>query len=269
MPAIFPARLKQQAALLADHFDDPAAFVRSLHHLLEAYSNRAYRPGQAGELPPLLETYRVQPPVLRQLLLAIAPLANESPASGLALSDALWEQPNLEFRLLAAMLLGQIPCSPSEPILNRLNAWIKPDMELRVLEVLFTSGLASCQQHQPQVILELAEEWLKHDESFYNQLGLRLILPFAENPDFDNLPALFRLIQPYCRKITPQLRPEILDVAIILARRSPIETTYFLRQTFEMPESKDTPWLIRQCLSEFPPQQQENLRQMLRQGIER
>ncbi len=123
MPAISPARLKHQAALLAEHFDDPPAFVRSLHHLLESYSNRVYRPGQAGELPPLLQTYRVQPPVLRQLLLAIAPLASKNPDAGLALCDALWEQPYLEFRLLAASLLGQLPCSPAEPVIARMKAW--------------------------------------------------------------------------------------------------------------------------------------------------
>ncbi len=138
-----------------------------------------------------------------------------------------------------------------------------------MLQALFASGLVSCQQHQPNVILELADEWLKTNDLFFNQLGLRLLLPFAENPDFENLPVLYRLIQPFCRKIPPQLRPEILDLTIILARRSPIETAYFLRQTLEMPESKDTPWLIRQCLAEFPPQQQENLRQIVRQGVER
>ena len=68
MPAINPARLKQQAALLADHFDSPAAFVRSLHHLLDYYSERVQRTGQAGVMPTLLPAYRVRPQVLRLVL---------------------------------------------------------------------------------------------------------------------------------------------------------------------------------------------------------
>jgi hypothetical protein len=59
MPAIQPARLRQQAALMVEHFDQPAAFVRSLHHLLEYYADRAHRPGQAGKPPALLAAYNV------------------------------------------------------------------------------------------------------------------------------------------------------------------------------------------------------------------
>ena len=49
MPAIQPVRLKRQSALLVEQFNNPAAFIRSLHHLLEFYADRVHRPGQAGE----------------------------------------------------------------------------------------------------------------------------------------------------------------------------------------------------------------------------
>ena len=65
MPAIQPARLKQQAVLLAQQFDNPVAYVRSLHHLLDFYADRAHRPGQSGKPAPLTSAYRVHPPVLR------------------------------------------------------------------------------------------------------------------------------------------------------------------------------------------------------------
>ena len=76
--------------------------MRSLHHLLDFYADRARRPGQSGKPAPLIDAYKVHPPVLRHILQELIPLAAENPDAGLALCDALWEQPYLEFRLLAS-----------------------------------------------------------------------------------------------------------------------------------------------------------------------
>jgi hypothetical protein len=268
MPAILPARLRQQAALLVKHFYNPAAFARSLHHLLDSYADRVQRPGQAGDPPPLLAAYKVRPPVLRQILLELAPLARDDPESGLALCDALWEQPYLEFRLLAASLLGLIPCSPAEPVLARLQAWIRPGIEARLVDALFTQGLACLRQKDPVALVGLAEVWLKDKDLFYQQTGLRLLLPLIDDPQFENLPVFYRLIFPLTRSAPARLRPDLLDVLAALAHRSPNETAYFLQQTAVMPNSPDTAWLIRQSLHEFPEKMQEGLRNLSRDRLE-
>ncbi len=263
MPAIHPARLKLQAAILAEHFDDPSTYVRSLHHLLEAYAEHILRPGQVGEPPPLLAAYHVRPPVLRYILRELIPLAQGDPVSGLALCDALWERPYLEFRLLAAHLLGQIPCDPVEPILGRLKSWIKPDVETRLLDALFTQGMSCISRCNPLALTSLADQWLKRNDVFYQQLGLRLLLPLVSDPRFENLPVFYQLIQPLTRSSPAQLRPDLLDILAALAHRSPNETVYFLRQAATQTNSPDTPFLIRQVRNEFPPDQQESLRSLL------
>jgi hypothetical protein len=268
MPAILPARLRQQAILLVKHFYNPAAFVRSLHHLLDAYAERVHRSGQTGEPPPLLAAYKVRPQVLRQILLELAPLARDNPESGLALCDALWEQPYLEFRLLAASVLGLVPCIPAEPILARLQAWIKPEVEARLVDALFTQGLACLRQQNPSAVVGLADSWLKEKDLFYQGMGLRLLLPLINDPQFENLPIFYRLILPLTRSTPARLRPDLLDVLIALAHRSPNETAYFLQRTAAMPNSPDTAWLIRQCLHEFPEKMQEGLRAISRESIE-
>lgn len=264
MPAISPARLKQQAALLSEHFDDPAAFVRSLHHLLEFYAERVHRPGQAGEPPPLLSAYKVRLPVLRQIVLELAPLAEADPQAGLALCDALWEQPVLDFRLLAAGLLGKIPCADPEPPLARIQAWIRPDVEARLVDTLFNQGIACLRKQQPVILVELAEAWLDEKDLFYQQLGLRLLVPLIQDPDFENLPVFFRLIHDLTRSSPARLRPDVLDILEALARRSPTETAYFLRQTAAMPNSPTAAWFIRQSLAAFPAATRESLRQVSR-----
>lgn len=264
MPAIQPAHLKQQAALLAEHFDNPAAYVRSLHYLLDFYAERARRSGQSGKPGPMINAYNVRTPVLRLILSEILPLALENPEAGLRLCDAFWEQPYLEFRVLAALLLGQLPSDPPEAILSRVRSWLTTDLEEYLVTALLRHALARLRQENPQYLVQLIQEWVDSSQAFYQQLALRALLPLIQDPDFENLPAFFRMLQPLVRAAPVTLRPDLLDVLAALTQRSPQETAYFLRQTLETPKAIDTPWLIRQSLHEFPKDMQENLRRTLR-----
>jgi hypothetical protein len=256
--------LRQQVALLAEHFDDPPAFTRSLHFLLDYYSDRARRPGKTGRPGPLLMAYNVRSPVLRMLVQELNPLIQENPAGGLDLCDALWAEPYLEFRLLAAMLLGQIPPTPPEAITDRLKHWITTDVEFFLIEALLNHGVERLHREQPQAFLQLIESWMESTKIFQQQLGLRALVQLINDPTFENLPVFFRLIQPLCLAAPVGLRPDLLDVISALARRSPQETAYFLRQSLMFPDAPDTPWLIRQSLSKFPAEVQSSLRQAMR-----
>lgn len=264
MPAIQPARLKQQAALLAEAYEQPQNFLRSLHHLMEAYADRAHRPGQAGKPPPLLSAYHVRPPVLRQILHELAAQAREDPAPAFVLCDALWAEPVLEFRLLAAALIGRLPVTPPEPVLDTIQAWLSSRPEERILATLINQGLERMRAEQPERMLAQIESWLASPEPFLRQVGLRALQPVVANPDFKNLPFLFRLVSPMVRVAPSGLRPYLLDVVEALAQRSPQETAFFLRQCLETPESPDAPWVIRQVFRSIPADLQDDLRQAMR-----
>ena len=136
MPAIHPARLKQQAILVAQHFSEPAALVRSLHHLLDFYADRASRPSQHGQPAPLLASYHVRPPVLRQVVMELSPIAQADPDGGLAVCQAMWQQPYLEFRLMACTLLGELPCDEPRRILEQVKAWADRDTDVHLLNAM-------------------------------------------------------------------------------------------------------------------------------------
>lgn len=268
MPAIQPARLRHQAALLVEHFDSPPAFVRSLHHLLDFYADRAHRPGLSGTPLPLIDAYRVRPPVLRMLQQEMVPRAQADPEAGLALCDALWEEAYLEFRLLAIHVLGQLPPEPPEPVTGRLKAWSQSKMGDQLVTNLLDQGAERLRRENPQAVLEMAEAWLADSNLFQQRLALRILLPLIQDERFQNLPVFFRLIQPLARVVPASLRPDLLDLLIALAHRSPQETAYFLRQSLTMSNNPDTPWLIRQSAAEFPPELQESLRAAVR-GLDR
>jgi hypothetical protein len=114
-------------------------------------------------------------------------------------------------------------------------------------------------------MIRLIQDWLESTKPLYQQLGLRALLPLVENPEFENLPVFYRLIQPLVCNVPPGLRPDLLDVLVALARRSPQETAYFLRQTLNYPDAADPAWLIRQLLNEFPTAQAHMLRAVVKE----
>src|SRR5512140_3344696 len=108
MPAIDLARLKTQAARLAEKFSQPDAFIADLNKMLDIYTNRTWRTTQVIQRYSI-PTYNTPRPVLRQIELEMAALAERHPIEAVTLTKALWEAGSLESRVLAASLLGSIP----------------------------------------------------------------------------------------------------------------------------------------------------------------
>ncbi len=269
MPAINPARLRIQSAELAELFDRPAAFVHALHELLELYADRTRRPGLTGAPPPLLEAYKVPTPVLRRILIELDPLIQQDQQAGFDLCDALWSESYLEFRSLAASLLGKLNPENPEPILERVVRWTGPKTESRLIELLLTAGLSRMREQLPERYLQQLEAWLVSEDVFTRQLGLRALHASLQAQPVHNLPVLFRLLGLLVREAPGQLRPDLLAVLRDLAARSPQETAYFLRQNLMIKsDNPGTAWLIRNSLRSFPPDQQVSLRAALRAAAE-
>lgn len=264
MPAIQLARLKIQIARLGESFSQPAAFVSGLHNLLDFYADRTHRPGQSGKPSPLLTAYHVPPPILRQILLEITPRIEADPDSSLALLDELWKQPYLEFRLLAANLLGMVPVIPPEPVVNRLQEWVSSETEDKLIETLLNQSIARLRTENRNRFFDLIKGWLNSTDLREQQLGLRAILTMLNDPSYDNLPYLFRLLTPLTRTAPARLRPFIIEAYRILAQRAPTETAYFLRQSMDLPESPGVPWVARQILQDLPKENKDSLREALR-----
>ena len=263
MPAIQPARMKIQVAQLVEKIHQPEAFVRALHHLLDFYADRTYRPGQSGEPPPLLATYKTPTPVFRQIVRETAALAAIDSAAAFALVDALWDEPYIEFRLLAITLIGKIPPIPPEPVLVRIRAWIATKPENRLLDAILEHSFIHIRRDYPQIYFQMLEEWLRKDELYSRQTGLRAMLPLLADPKFQNLPAVSRSLIPLIRVPPPLLNLDLVAVLRALVHRFPQEAGYILRQNLTA-ENPDTVWLVRQVLADFPGELQNNLRESLR-----
>ena len=260
MPAIQLARLKKQSAQLSDYFYQPERFVPHLRDMLDFYADHAHRPGQAGEPPPIIQAYHVPSPVLRQVMKDLTLYISIDPQAALALSDELWGQPIFECRHLAASILGSIPATHHEPILERIRNWIASEKEDALIEALLTSGLSRLRKESSGMYISLAEEWLNNPEQGVQSLGIRALRILTLDPAFDNLPHLFRLLTALVRDPSPELSQDLVSLLRELAGRSPQETAYFLQQNLESSVQVNTAWLIRQVLRDFPLDIQQRLR---------
>jgi hypothetical protein len=266
MPAIQLARLRLQAAHLRDSFSRPEAFARGLQAMMEYYADRTHRSGQSGEPPPLIPAYHAPAPVLRQVLLELKPLIQQNPEAALVLADVLWSQNNLECKLLATSILGNIPVENTNGVLIRITAWSRVEKEDKLLQALLNQGLAGYRRTSPINFLKLVEQWLASDLLNEQKTGLMALAVLIEDPSFTNLPAIFQRLTAPVKAVPAGLRSSLLDVLRGLARRSPTEAAYFLKENLLSPGSLAAAWLIRQLLNEFPKDTRETLRESLRQA---
>ena len=267
MPAIQPAKLKREAVELAVKFDQPAIFVRELHSLLDRYADHTHRSGQAGEPFTILEAYMTPPPVMKLVWLELTRQTRLHPECILPLCDALWAEPNFDLQLLATRLLGQISIQPPGQVLERLHAWVRTGLDKRLLDSLLVHGLEQIQLHAPAQVLEIVSSWLTSPDPTLQQAGLHALLTLSNYPGIENLPAVLKLITPYIRVAPSRLRPDILSVLTMLARTSPSETAYLLRQNLSAPDNPDTAWIIRQVMDEFPEETRAGLRSAMKGTI--
>jgi hypothetical protein len=260
VPNIQPTRLKLETARLAEKYRQPGEFIHELHNLLDFYADRTKRPGAVVEPPPLFDAYLPPKQVLRQIEQELFPFVSTDAEAFLKLIQALWEEPILEFRLLAITLLGQLPSNILDEHINLSNDWVQGGLEDRLSNALITQGLINIRQKDHQVYLSLVEGWITSPDGATQQIGFQALIPIIEDDSFDNLPVIFRIMTPFMRVAPPIVRPDILRVLTTLARRSPHETAFILRKNLNAPDNPDTTWLVRKLISEFPLDLQESLR---------
>src|SRR5512146_1467142 len=234
MPAAELSRLRAQINGLISLFANPDGFRLALRDLLEMYANRAYRPGQAVQPQPLLPSYRVPPLITHQLELELSKTCLEQPEPALGVVEVLWHDSYLEPRLLAATLLGAVPASHGQGVVQKLRAWVVPAENFRMLDALFRSSTASLRRSAPHLLFGLYEEWVNNPQPATQALGVRAMIPIVEDPAFENLPPVFRLLSPLVQQSPAAIHTDLQAALEALAKRTPVETAYFLRQALSM-----------------------------------
>lgn len=263
MPAIDLARLKKQAAQLADLFNRPDEFVRAMHGTLDFYVNRSLREVDSVATASVLNTYRTPLVILRHIDIELAPLTAESPEQALDLADHLWDEGWLEMRLLAASLLGRIP-PREERLLARLTAWTMQVRDPSVRAALLTTSLARLRKETPDHFLLLVGEWLNPERPRMWSNGIQALLPLIQDPNFHNLPPVFDILAHVVEAAPGALQSDLVDLFRSLHGVSPTETIYFLRQVIANSSTPMTATTFRRISPSLPPDLAEAVHDLVR-----
>lgn len=264
MPAIQPARLKIQSTELSTKVTNPEDFCRAYHEFLDYYADRTYRPGQVGEPPPLLPAYHVSRPVLRAVEKEMSQFAEDDRDAALDLADALWGEQYLEFKLLAASIVGKVSPIPAKSVFGRVESWTGPSTEERLENALVNSGLERILFERPDLYFQKILTWLRSKKLDFNRLGLKAIPPLLESGKFEDYPPLFKQLSKKMRLEGNPLKTDILPAIEVLAARSPEETAFFLNRTMKSAgENPNIAWYVRKSLGFFPPDSRHYLRETL------
>ncbi|HEY6074652.1 MAG TPA: DNA alkylation repair protein [Anaerolineales bacterium] len=266
MPGIDLARLRKQAARLADFFFLPDEFLKHLHEVLDFYVNRSLRKVEDVAPGSVLSTYRTPPIVMRQIEQELGKLASENPATALDLADLLWDEGYLELHMLAAFLLGRIPPQEEQQdrLLARLTAWTAQVRDPNVRAALLTTGLARVRRETPTQFLQLIGEWLHPARTRTWSNGIQALLPMISDPAFQNLPPVFDVVEPLIEAAPPLIQLDLQELIQALYKASPSETSFFLRQVLTNSNNPMTAVTLKRISSSFPLELQSDLRDLLR-----
>jgi len=265
MPAVNPTRLKFQLEALLSNFVSPQEFHRQLQDLFNLYANRALRFGESSPTMPLLPMYNPPQPVLRQLLLSLIPYIKEHPVNALNLADELWNDDYFEIKQIAISILGIVPSKNPEAILDRIEEWLSPDLDMDLKKEILSSGLVEIQSTFPEVWESFIKSLLSQKGPEWVSLGILGLTEGVKNPTYKNLPVIFRLISPLIQDPLSKHERTLTKLIEAIADRSPTETTFFLKQALSITRSQETTRLVKGCLSAFP----EDLRQSLKDSLKK
>lgn len=263
MPAIDIARLKTQAAVLVEKFDQPVVFLKGLHEILDLYADRTLRAGLVASPVSVLPAYRTPPAVLRQIEMELAPLASTFPEQAMTLTDELWKDGYLETRLLAATLLGRI--HPGTPLLiERVSAWVARARDRHVRSALLNVSLGRLRRESPSAFLKLIAGWLDPGSSKMWSNAIYALIPLLEDSSYENLPPVYNAIYWIISNAPSMLQNDMIDLITALYAASPVETTYFLRQTISGAASPEAILTFRRMNPSLPPPLQPIIQELVR-----
>jgi hypothetical protein len=252
MPAVDIARLKTQAAVLVEKFDQPAAFIKDLHEILDLYADRTLRVGLVASPISILPAYRTPASVLRQIEMELGPLAATFPEQSMGLTDALWKDGYLETRLLAAALLGRIH-PDTALLLERISAWVSRVKDEQVRQALLSTSLTRIRRETPAKFLKLMRSWFIPETPKMWANAIHAIIPLIEDPAYENLPPVFNLLSPIIKSMPSIMQNDLAALIKALYAASPVETVYFLRQVVVGSSSPQLPVTIRRIVPQLPP----------------
>lgn len=254
MPVVNPAVLAERTKEIAGFLGDPDGLTRACLDLLEYYADRMKRPGVSSK-DVGVKALNVPRPVLRALSSSFQQAAQGQANLAVEAAWALWEVGYRETRLLAATLIGTLD---TEEIPNHILEMAGKTSDADVHRHLAENGLREWLKTDREVFIEWIDEILQSSRRRIRQFALIALETGIQQRSFEDLPGVFRILRKLPSKVRREARQTYYELMRALARRSPAETTRFLRDDLEHDRSEGLK-TIRATIQAFPSRQRKLL----------
>jgi len=263
MPAAQLSRLQAQIQSIATQFGHPKVFVRNLLHLMEMYSDRNIQTSTYTKTEIFIPSYRLPEVVIQQIESQLINLVELHPTTSLEVIDSLWQKAYFEPRYFAAVMIGNLPADFTDFTLSHLENWVNPKEEKRIVQAVLKISSQQIRHQAFHKWIILIRSWLNHPGEEYQQIGLRAIKISIDDPQIEEIPLFYELIEPIILNVSLALQKDLLQTFSSLAHQFPKESIAFLKSILEKTESAMVRRFIRRCLPFFDDELQNTLSRQL------
>ena len=264
MAAIDLTRLNKQIDALKEVFSQPAEFRQQFHETLQFYHRYAHRQHKDAVPVSFMRVYDLPDQILPQLAYGLSLKAHQDANATLAVVDELWKDDHFEARDLAAHLLGQVPLAAKASVFERITQWSSAPMDRAVVNSVFNKGSQRLRSEAPDEWIEFVGNLLGSPIERTQNHGLYALSLLAEQAHSDQLPRIFRWIRPFLQSDLSLIQPNLSQVIASLARRSPTETAYVLKEVLSDTDGNWIEGRVRAYLPFFDEQVSQGLQSSIR-----
>jgi hypothetical protein len=263
MPPIDLTRLRARTAALAERFADPAATTTAVHQMLDDYADRSHRssPRVAGRS--LGYSFKVSPPVLRAIVMALRGPAQANPPAAMDAADRLWKNGSREERRIASELLGHVALQQPAEALALIEAWAPRIEAAETADALAEHGLGPLMRSHPARYLAEARRWVSFPQKWVRRFGLAALMPLVKDKQWDNVPGALSVVRLAMADSDGDVRRAAVAVLEGLAAKSPSEISQFLREQAGRTNT-NTGSIVRAAMAALDPEEQTAIVRALR-----
>ena len=264
MPAVNLLQLRIELNDLLWNFTDPPAFRRTLLDLLEKFAYTAYRSESRTQSVSTRPQLQVSLILLREMDLVLIPAIREQPQAALAICDLLWNDENMDVCLIASRMLGEIPIEHADLVLDRAGEWALQGVRHMTARTLLRNASSLIMRHDPEILLRKVRRWYVDPREEQNFLCLEGMAILVEDNAFENLPAIFTLVEALMGEANMSTQRSLEELFLVLYQRTPNETVYVIRQCLKNDPNPTARRVIRHIIPDFDEKVRKSLQDELR-----
>ena len=251
MPSVQLERLRPQVNAIVTQYENSDVFCKSLIALLRTYSSDVDPSFYKITSYSILPTLNVPQVVLNQLEIAFKHLSQKYPIQTKATARVLWGQNIFETKQIALFLLANLPTDEIEFFITMIDKWVDADIEMPIINHILETISTNAEISNDPRWINLIESWVNSSEIRLQKIGISALTYQIELDGNNNLPKIFRLIEPIFSKPNVSINSDLLNLVESLVNASEPETAAFLIHLAAIYPNPEISSFLRKCLPKF------------------